>query len=221
MRVAFAVACLEAKLVPDPTAAFSTELPDECDRAPHVSCASGSVETFGKRMFIRGMRRMTSEGPGGAVPGRSGISRQRKTAAFPEPWPSEDPKTVARGLGVTAATLMGWRDAFLSADEASLATRHRDVEDSNSGRLSARPGDMLPNTELLAARIMVLEKRRPPSRRRSRPCGWRRPPQATDSTVSPWCAECGGSRAPRSIAGASRADAGSGPAGAHPRRARC
>jgi hypothetical protein len=32
-------------------------------------------------------------------------------------------ETVSRALGVTAATLSGWRDAFLAAGEAILATR--------------------------------------------------------------------------------------------------
>ena len=63
---------------------------------------------------------------GGAAPGRGGrMSRQRKTAAVLQLLQGEDLETVSRGLGVTAATLSEWRDAFVAAGEASLATRQR------------------------------------------------------------------------------------------------
>jgi transposase len=51
------------------------------------------------------------------------MSRQRKSAAVLRLLRGEDLETVARSLGVTAATLSGWRDAFLAAGEASLATK--------------------------------------------------------------------------------------------------
>ena len=116
-----------------------------------------------------------SEGPGGteraggAAPGRGGrMSRQRKTAAVLQLLRGEDLETVSRGLGVTAATLSGWRDAFLAGGEASLATRRHDGEQLDSERLNARLGDMLLKTELLEAKIAVLEEGRPLVRRRSR-----------------------------------------------------
>src|ERR671932_2196233 len=57
--------------------------------------------------------------PGAAAPGRGGrMSRQRKTAAVLRLLRGEDLETVSRGLGVTAATLTAWRDAFLAAGEA-------------------------------------------------------------------------------------------------------
>jgi transposase len=40
----------------------------------------------------------------------------------------EDLETVSRSLGVTAAALSGWRDVFLAAGEAGLATRPIDGE---------------------------------------------------------------------------------------------
>ena len=64
---------------------------------------------------------------GGAAPGRGGrMSRGRKTAAVLQLLRGEDLETVSRGLGVTAAALSGWRDAFLAAGEASLTTRQKD-----------------------------------------------------------------------------------------------
>ena len=70
---------------------------------------------------------------------------------------------------MTAATLSGWRDSFLAAGEASLTTRQKDGEELASERLKAKLGDMLLKTELLEAKIAVLEDGRPLARRRSRP----------------------------------------------------
>jgi hypothetical protein len=50
---------------------------------------------------------------GAAAPGRGRrMSRQRKTAAVLRLLRGEDLDLVSRSLGVTAATLTGWRDAF-------------------------------------------------------------------------------------------------------------
>jgi transposase-like protein len=54
---------------------------------------------------------------------RKRMSRQRKRDAVLRLLRGEDLETVSRSLGVTAATLTGWRDAFLAAGEASLSTR--------------------------------------------------------------------------------------------------
>jgi len=56
--------------------------------------------------------------------GRGGrMSRQRKREAVLRLLRGEDLDTVSRSLGVTAATLSDWREAFLAAGEAGLATR--------------------------------------------------------------------------------------------------
>ena len=104
-------------------------------------------------------------------PGRGGrMSRQRKREAVLRLLRGEDLELVSRSLGVTAATLSGWRDAFLAAGEASLATRPTDGEVLESARLKARLGEMLLERELLEAKIAALEARdpRPLARRRSR-----------------------------------------------------
>ena len=74
-------------------------------------------------------------------------------------------------LGVTAATLSGWQQAFLAAGEASLATRPTAGEEIESERLKAKLGEMLLERELLEAKIAALEARGPGplARRRSRP----------------------------------------------------
>jgi transposase len=113
---------------------------------------------------------MADETTGAAGPGRGGrMSRQRKREAVLRLLRGEDLETVSRALGVTAATLTAWRDAFLAAGEASLATRPRDGEELESERLKARLGEMLLREELLEAKIAALEGGRPLARRRSKP----------------------------------------------------
>ncbi len=109
---------------------------------------------------------------GAAAPGRGGrMSRQRKTAAVLRLLRGEDLETVSRSLGVTAATLSGWRDAFLAAGEASLASRPADGEELESARLKVRLGEMLLERELLEAKVAALEARGvgPLARRRLKP----------------------------------------------------
>src|SRR3954469_10435675 len=78
----------------------------------------------------------TKRDVGAAGPGRGGrMSRQRKRDAVLRLLRGEDLETVSRALGVTAATLSGWREAFLTAGEASLATRPTTGEAFESERL--------------------------------------------------------------------------------------
>ena len=87
-----------------------------------------------------------------AGPGRGGrMSRRRKREAVLRLLRGEDLETVSRSLGVTAATLSGWRDACAAVGEASLATLylswdtvswhiskrlHRRVEEHNAAVLN-------------------------------------------------------------------------------------
>ena len=89
------------------------------------------------------------------------MSRQRKRDAVLRLLRGEDLETVSRSLGVTAATLTSWRDSFLAAGEAALATRPTDGETLESERLKARLGDMLLKHELLEQKITSLEGGRP------------------------------------------------------------
>src|ERR671926_248508 len=76
---------------------------------------------------------------------------------------------VPRALGVTAAPLPAWREAFLAAGEAALATRPATGEAIESQRLKAKLGEVLIERDLLAEKIALLEAGRPLARRRSRP----------------------------------------------------
>jgi transposase len=81
----------------------------------------------------------------------------------------EDLETVSRSVGVTAATLSGWRDAFLAAGDASLATKPASGEELESERLKAKLGAALIERDLLQEKIAILEANRPLARRRHRP----------------------------------------------------
>ena len=94
------------------------------------------------------------------------MSRQRKRDAVLRLLRGEDLDTVSRALGVTAATLTAWRDAFLTAGEAALTTRAATGEDLESDRLKARLGAALIERDLLNEKIAILEANRPLARRR-------------------------------------------------------
>jgi transposase len=106
---------------------------------------------------------------GAAAPGRGGrMSRQRKTAAVLRLLRGEDLETVSRSLGVTAATLTAWREAFLAAGEAALVTRPESGGALESERLKAKLGEVMIERDLLHEKIALLESGRPLARRRLR-----------------------------------------------------
>jgi transposase len=107
---------------------------------------------------------------GAAVLGRGGrMSRQRKTAAVLRLLRGEDLETVSRSLGVTAATLSGWREAFLAAGEAALSTKPPSGEELESERLKSKLGAALIERDLLHEKIALLEAGRPLARKRRAP----------------------------------------------------
>jgi transposase len=107
---------------------------------------------------------------GAAALGRGGrMSRQRKSAAVLRLLRGEDLESVSRELGVTAATLTGWRDAFLAGGEAALTTRAASGEELESERLKAKLGAALIARDLLQEKIVLLEADRPFARGRRKP----------------------------------------------------
>ena len=104
---------------------------------------------------------------GATALGRGGrMSRQRKSAAVLRLLRGEDLETVSRELGVTAATLSGWRDAFLAGGEAALTTRATTGEELESERLKAKLGAALIERDLLNEKVALLEAGRPFARKR-------------------------------------------------------
>ena len=99
--------------------------------------------------------------------GRGGrMSPQRKPDAVLRLMRGEDLKTVSRSLGLTAATLTTWRDAFLTAGQAALAARPESREALETERLKAKLGEVMVERDLLHEKIAVLESGRPLARRR-------------------------------------------------------
>src|SRR3954447_19587085 len=133
------------------------------ERAPHAG-GDGPVPTLRRRMPA-GRKR----GGGGRGARRGGrMPAGRKGDAVLRLLGGEDLELVSRGLGVTAAELSGWRDAFLAGGEASLRSGPADARDAEIGRLKAKVGELTMTTELLEAKIERLETTRPLARRRSR-----------------------------------------------------
>jgi transposase len=107
---------------------------------------------------------------GATALGRGGrMSRQRKSAAVLRLLRGEDLETVSRELGVTAARLTGWHDAFLAGGEAALTNRAATGEELESERLKAKLGTALIERDLLQEKIALLEAGRPFARRRRKP----------------------------------------------------
>jgi transposase-like protein len=108
-------------------------------------------------------------GEDGPAPARRRrMSAGRKQTAVLRLLRGEALELVSRELGVMAAELTAWRDAFLAAGEASLKTRPADGRDVEIGRLKAKVGDLTMSNELLTTKIDHLEAGRPLARRRSR-----------------------------------------------------
>ena len=99
---------------------------------------------------------------------RRRMSARRKQEAVLRLLRGEDVELVSRALGVTAAELSGWRDAFLAGGEASLKSRPADARDAEIDRLQAKVGELTMTAELLEAKIEGLEVLRPLARRRPR-----------------------------------------------------
>ena len=108
-------------------------------------------------------------GGDGPTPGpRRRMSAGRKREAVLRLLRGEDLELVSRELGVTAAELSGWREAFLAAGEVSLESRPADAREAEIGRLKEKVGELTMANELLGAKVERLEAGRPLARRRSR-----------------------------------------------------
>jgi transposase-like protein len=96
-------------------------------------------------------------------PGR--FSARRKTETILRLLRGESLDSLARELGVTAATLAQWREAFLGGGQTALKSRPADERDDEIRRLRAKVGEITMN-ELLLERCHRLEANLPLPRRR-------------------------------------------------------
>jgi transposase len=102
----------------------------------------------------------------GAAPAPSAPADGRKTDTVLRLLRGESLDSLARELGVTAATLAQWREAFLAGGQAALKSRLADERDDEIQRLRAKVGEITMNNELLLERCHRLEANLPLSRRR-------------------------------------------------------
>ena len=99
---------------------------------------------------------------------RGRFSAKRKAEAVLRLLRGEDLDSLSRELGVVAATLSGWRDAFLDGGTAAMKSRPSDDRDELVARLQAKVGQLTMDNELLGRKCQQLEGGRPfVTRRRS------------------------------------------------------
>ena len=75
---------------------------------------------------------------------------------------------LSRELGLPAARLATWREAFLDAGQEAMKTHPLDSRDRELGRLREKLGESTMEIELLRDKIGRLEPSRPLAPRRSR-----------------------------------------------------
>ena len=103
-------------------------------------------------------------GDGAREPGR--FSARRKTDTILRMLRGEPLDTLARELGVTAATLAHWREEFLAGGQAALKRPPAAEHEDQIQRLRAKVGEVTMNNELLLERCHRLEANQPLPRRR-------------------------------------------------------
>ena len=97
---------------------------------------------------------------------RGRFSARRKTDAVVRLLRGEDLDTLSRELGVTAATLSAWRQAFLDGGTAAMKSRPADDRDELIARLQSKVGQLTMDNELLDQKCQHLEAGRPFAPRR-------------------------------------------------------
>jgi transposase-like protein len=83
---------------------------------------------------------------------RGRFSALRKATTVLRLLRGESLELLARELGVTAATLAGWRDDFQAGGKAALKSRPADDRDEEITRLRAKVGELTMDNELLLQR---------------------------------------------------------------------
>jgi hypothetical protein len=113
-------------------------------------------------------RRATGEGskPRWQKPQR--FSARQKTEVVLRLLRGEPLDLLSRELGIPAARLTIWREAFLDAGQEALKTQPLDSRDHEIGRLREKLGEATMEMELLREKIGRLETSRPLRPRRSR-----------------------------------------------------
>src|SRR3954470_4141512 len=119
-------------------------------------------------MALEGVPEMTKPSTKADTQDRGRFSARRKTEAALRLLRGEDLDTLSRQLGVVAATLSSWRDAFLDGGTAAMKSRPADDRDELVAPLRAPGRPLTMDNELLDQKCRHLESGRPfATRRRS------------------------------------------------------
>lgn len=108
-----------------------------------------------------GARRATEQSPDSGRAGAGRWSAKRKVSVILELLRGADLESTSRKYRVTAATLIEWRDRFLTGGEVGLRSRESEVEDEERRRLKSVVATVSVENELLREKIARLENGRP------------------------------------------------------------
>jgi hypothetical protein len=116
----------------------------------------------------QGARRATEEGSQNGWKKPERFSARHKTEVVLRLLRGEALDLLSRALGLPAARLATWREAFLDAGQEALKKAPLDNRDREIGRLREKLGESTMEIELLREKMGRLETSRPLPPRRSR-----------------------------------------------------
>lgn len=116
----------------------------------------------------QGARRATGEGSTNGWKNPQRFSAQKKTEVVLRLLRGEALDLLSRELGIPAARITTWREAFLDAGQEAMKKQPLDSRDREIGRLREKLGEATMDIELLREKMERLETDRPLARRRSR-----------------------------------------------------
>jgi len=116
----------------------------------------------------QGARRATGEGSQNGWQKPERFSARHKTEVVLRLLRGEALDLLSRELGVPAARITTWREAFLDAGQEAMKKQPLDSRDREIGRLREKLGESTMEIELLREKMGHLETNRPLARRRSR-----------------------------------------------------
>jgi predicted RNase H-like nuclease (RuvC/YqgF family) len=116
----------------------------------------------------QGARRAPGEGSTNGWKKPERFSARQKTEVVLRLLRGEALDLLSRELGIPAARLATWREAFLAAGQEAMKTHPLDHRDREVGRLREKLGESTMEIELLREKLGRLETSHPLSHRRSR-----------------------------------------------------
>jgi hypothetical protein len=116
----------------------------------------------------QGARRATEEESTNGWKKPERFSARQKTEVVLRLLRGEALDLLSRELGLPAARIATWREAFLDAGQEAMKTQPLDSRDRELGRLREKLGESTMAIELLREKIGRLETSRPLAHRRSR-----------------------------------------------------